>query len=201
MKLLLITPEEQLPQEAEAITALFEKGLELLHLRKPSFNAEQLQQYLRAIPTCWYDRIVIHDQFELGIAEGISRLHLNRRSFRIPEKPGLKISRSCHAVEEIRNIDSYEYFFLSPIFNSISKTGYNSSFTDEELKEAAEKGIINSKIIALGGITKNNISRVADYGFGGVALIGSIWKDFAQTGDISALLNRYTELKTICEQL
>ena len=37
--------------------------------------------------------------------------------------------------------------------------------------------IINGNVIALGGITVDKISQVRDYGFGGVAILGSAWKD------------------------
>ena len=68
------------------------------------------------------------------------------------------------------------YVFLSPIFNSISKQGYASAFTPKALFEAKQKGIINEKVVALGGITAANINKIKSYGFGGVALLGDVWR-------------------------
>ena len=60
--------------------------------------------------------------------------------------------------------------------NSISKQGYASAFTPKALFEAKQKGIINEKVVALGGITAANINKIKSYGFGGVALLGDVWR-------------------------
>jgi thiamine-phosphate pyrophosphorylase len=64
---------------------------------------------------------------------------------------------------------------LSPVFDSISKAGYNSGFTYATLKEASKKGIIEGNVIALGGISTSNIASIVDMGFGGVAVLGAVW--------------------------
>lgn len=88
------------------------------------------------------------------------------------------ISCSCHSLDELAaKKNEYDYLSLSPIFNSISKHGYSSAFTSTELKEAKEKGIIDNRVYALGGVDANNISQLKDYGFGGAMLLGYIWEE------------------------
>ena len=70
--------------------------------------------------------------------------------------------------------NKYEYVFLSPIFNSISKQNYNTKFTLHELHQASDIGLIDSKVIALGGITPDNIATTMQLGFGGAAVLGYI---------------------------
>ena len=83
---------------------------------------------------------------------------------------------SCHSLEEVDiKKDMADYVFLSPIFNSISKSGYNSAFSKEELHNAMKQGKIDNKVIALGGVSSANIDTVKDLGFGGAALLGDIW--------------------------
>lgn len=65
---------------------------------------------------------------------------------------------------------------MSPIFDSISKVGYHAAFSPTLLKQAAIENVIDEKVIALGGITANNISLVKEWHFGGVAFLGDIWK-------------------------
>ena len=76
-----------------------------------------------------------------------------------------------------------DYVFLSPIFDSISKEGYASAFTSESIREAAEKGIIDKRVIALGGVDENNLLQVKDFGFGGAAILGGLWNKFDPASD------------------
>ena len=86
------------------------------------------------------------------------------------------LSVSCHSLEELSaHKAKFDYLFLSPIFDSISKKGYSGRFTREQLLEARDNGLIDKKIIALGGITAGNIPIIRDLGFGGVAVLGSVW--------------------------
>ena len=83
---------------------------------------------------------------------------------------------SCHSLEELSaHKAKFDYLFLSPIFDSISKKGYSGRFTREQLLEARDNGLIDKKIIALGGITAGNIPIIRELGFGGVAVLGSVW--------------------------
>ena len=106
----------------------------------------------------------------------IAGLHINRRNGYIPEGFNGKISKSCHSVDELSNIDMYEYVFLSPIYDSICKQGYTSRFTTAELQEAHKTGAINSKVIALGGMTASRICEIKDFGFGGAAFLGYLFE-------------------------
>ena len=83
---------------------------------------------------------------------------------------------SCHSFEEIEKYKTeYDYLFLSPIFDSISKTGYKSSFTTDQLLKASTNGIIDHKVIALGGITLDMLPYFQELNFGGIAMIGGIY--------------------------
>jgi thiamine-phosphate pyrophosphorylase len=64
---------------------------------------------------------------------------------------------------------------LSPIFDSLSKRGYTSGFSAEELQRAADEGIIDEKVIALGGVTFDKIVYLERLNFGGVAMIGALY--------------------------
>lgn len=98
-----------------------------------------------------------------------------------PESPSARgfrgvVSRSCHSLDELATDTACSYRFLSPIFDSISKNGYRAAFTAEELRTAAARGLLGDRTLALGGITPDRLAAVRDYGFGGAALLGSIWQ-------------------------
>lgn len=177
MKWIIITSPEFLSGEAIFIDKLFSQGLDLLHLRKPEASLEAYKRLLLQIPKHWYSRIVLHEHFALAEKFGLHGIHLNRRCSQVPDSFRGSISCSCHTIEEvITQKDSKDYVFLSPIFDNISKVGYHAAFSPTLLKQAAIENVIDEKVIALGGITANNIPLVKEWHFGGVALLGDIWK-------------------------
>ena len=177
MKWIIITSPEFLSGEAIFIDKLFSQGLDLLHLRKPEASLEAYKQLLLQIPEQWHSRIVLHEHFKLAEEYKLHGIHLNRRCSVTPNAFHGSISCSCHTIEEvITQKESKDYVFLSPIFDSISKVGYHAAFSPTSLKQAAIENVIDEKVIALGGLTANNIPLVKEWHFGGVALLGDIWK-------------------------
>lgn len=181
MKLVLITHPSFFPEEAAIINSLFDAGLDILHLRKPNSDQSQCEQLLTEIDKQWYDRIVVHDHFYLKDKYHLKGIHLNRRNPEIPNNYTGHISHSCHSIKEVEIWkNKCNYVFLSPIFNSISKKGYMSNFSEQNIINARQAGVIDDRIIALGGIDINNISQIKSYGFGGAAIMGGLWNLFSE---------------------
>lgn len=176
MKLFLITQPFFFDGETALVNTMFSNGLETLHLRKPNATAAQLECFLLGIASEWLCRIVVHSHFELVGKFGLRGAHLGRgRSLNIDNFNGTR-SFSCHSLQEVANCKPfYDYVFLSPVFDSISKCGYLSAFSETEMNEASLCGVIDSKVIALGGVCRNNIALVARMGFGGCAVLGDVW--------------------------
>lgn len=80
MKYIGITEEHPIEQENRLITALLDNGLDLIHLRKPKYSGEKTEQLLLSIPPRYYDRIVLHDHFELAEKYRLAGVHLNGRN-------------------------------------------------------------------------------------------------------------------------
>lgn len=176
MKIIAITTPNFIECEASVIPHLLQLGVDLVHIRKPSATSEQLALLLNSLPTWCYDQLVVHDCLELANKYNLKGVHLNRRNHTVPNNFKGSVSMSCHSLEEVEiKKDMADYVFLSPIFNSISKNGYNSAFSKEELHNAMKQGTIDKKVIALGGVSLANIETVKDLGFGGAALLGDIW--------------------------
>lgn len=177
MKLIVITTPQFFEGEAAAITSLLRAGLEILHLRKPGASAADIEHLLRQLPPAFLNRIVTHQHFSLAPAFGLKGVHLNMRNPQAPAGYTGHVSCSCHSLAEVvQRKPQCHYVFLSPIYNSISKEGYSSAFLREELQQARQAGIIDSKVIALGGITRHHLPEIASLGFGGAALLGDIWQ-------------------------
>lgn len=200
MKLIVITSPHPVPYEAQRIRELFDCGIDTLHLRKPGASAADCARLLDALPGECLRRIVVHDHFQLCRDYGLGGIHLNRRNPTVPpfiaaarcgktsacgsETPPATIptvSASCHSIAEAaaKKADA-DYVFLSPIFDSISKQGYQAAYSDDALSEAADGGIIDSRVIALGGITAERMPMLRRWHFGGAAFLGDVWNRAGQ---------------------
>lgn len=182
MKLIVITSENIIERETEKVIWLLENGATRIHLRKPDWTERQVKKWLESIPMDYLPKITIHNKVELAKQIGVGGIHGNRNisesdlnTIQRTVKRSLLISHSCHSIEELREKDKWDYCFLSPIFDSVSKKGYKRAFDDKSLEYARAEGLIDEKVIALGGITAENIRMVRNWGFGGVAMIGAVW--------------------------
>jgi len=147
------------------------------HIRKPNWSRSELETYVENLPKTWRDKSVIHHHFDLCNTYSLKGIHLNEKNRREAGvvSQGFKIiSTSFHSIDDLLGDHSkYEYVFLSPVFDSISKAGYRSAFSTEELRRVNK--LSKHRIIALGGIKPERIDACKDMGFSGVAFLGAFW--------------------------
>ena len=146
-------------------------------------------------------------------------MHLNSRNPSVPDGFGGLVSRSCHSISELSQYGPVcDYMFLSPVFDSISKSGYTSRFSpacsagtagpmagmssDGELSGRDQgngdcRPVDWERVFALGGVCPDNIRLLEETGFGGAAVLGYLWEPFRQGHDIAALSARFRRL-AIC---
>ena len=165
--------------EAETITSFLDSGaVDFFHLRKPEGEITDYRDLIANIPERLHSSIVIDNFPQLFSLGGLGGYHLKSRNIK-PDgcafghrKPFF--TRSFHNLEELKTAGKEnKYSFLSPIFDSISKSGYKSKFNidDENLKLAVE----NRNIIALGGVKPIDFLKLYGSKFVGAALLGYLW--------------------------
>ena len=174
--------------EAEQIVQLLHSSVDLIHIRKPESKAEELERLIMSISSEYYPRLVLHDHHELAMKYHLHGVHLNGRNPQPPQGWEGSVSKSCHSLEEVKEWkEKCDYVSLSPIFDSISKQGYHAAFSSTEIEEASRQGIIDKKVLALGGVTFNKIDDVLRMGFGGGMILGDAWKNVSHPQDAVAL--------------
>lgn len=174
--------------EAEQIVQLLHSSVDLIHIRKPESKTEELERLIMSIPSEYYPRLVLHDHHELAMKYHLHGVHLNGRNPQPPMGWEGSVSKSCHSLEEVKEWKGKcDYVSLSPIFDSISKQGYHAAFSSSEIEEARRVGIIDKKVLALGGVTFNKIDDVLRMGFGGGMILGDAWKNVSHPQDAVAL--------------
>ena len=193
MLLIIITEPGFFDGEAGLINLLFEHGLQRLHLRKPDSNEADFESLIKQINPQFYNRVAIHDHHHLAVRYNLFGIHLNRRNSLVPDGFCGSVSRSLHTIEELSaEKQKYDYVTLSPIFDSVSKVGYNSQFTPSVLNDLRDRNLIDSHVIALGGITAYNIATLPQYGFGGAMVLGALWN---LKGDKEMFLEYFERLR------
>lgn len=179
-KLIAITREVVEIDESCRICNLIDAGFDYVHIRKPALQKNEMQQFIESIPTRYYNRLKLHDHFDLADKYDLAGIHLNSRNRTAPIGFQKHVSKSCHSIEELRDIDRFEYVFLSPIFDSISKQGYKARFSKNELENSSN--LISEKVMALGGVADKHIPYLQKIGFGGCASLGYLpWTDDYQS--------------------
>lgn len=178
MKLIIITSPVPVPRELQLISQLFEHDLQTLHLRKPSFSYQKMREFIAGIPAQYHSRLMLHSHHELAQEFDIKGLHfpekMNTGAATVP-KGKLIFSTSFHQLQDVQQpYPLFDYAFLSPIFNSISKEGYKAAFAPEDLRNAVRQAKVLT--VALGGVDLNNLKTVQEIGFAGATVLGAVWQ-------------------------
>lgn len=166
-------------KEKQIIKNLLQNNeIEYFHIRKPEFTSMQMSLWLEDLPLAIRKRLSLHDCLEVAKEFQIGGVHLNKRNnYAIPSGYEGRISRSCHSIEEVKEWKSKcDYVFLSPIYNSISKEGYEAKFSKEELRKAVKQGVIDENVFALSGVEPSKFSELKEIGFSAAAIMGFLWK-------------------------
>lgn len=170
-----ITPPYAVAREEATISHLLSNGFDIVHLRKPDADINYCRELLQRLSPSELCRVVIHDHYSLYEEFTLRGVHLNRNIEEYPLSYRGQRSRSCHSIEEVARFKhDYDYLFLSPIFDSISKPDYSSMFSHQELLRASQQGVIDSRVVALGGVTPDREAYLQSLGFGGFAMMGGI---------------------------
>lgn len=176
--LILLTSEESNSAEKEQLIHFLENGLPLLHVRKPGMTEEELKVWLSDFEEECLQKMVLHQHHKLAEAFPVKGIHL-KENFRNKKKDlaqyvkqyksnGFTVSSSFHDPEKVKNeASSFDYVFLGPVFTSVSKNRHEGQgFNVKSLPQ---------KIVALGGIESDKISKTKELGYAGVAVLGAVW--------------------------
>lgn len=176
--IVVITPEELVQNETEIINALFQEGLDLLHIRKPFVSSEEMTDFIQKINPEFHHQLVLHSHHNLAEHFNISRFHfreIDRQNDLFKSFIDQTISTSVHDIETFNELsEDWEYAFISSVFPSISKKGYGEN--SNILNEIKKRNNSNVKLVALGGIHEKNINEVFNSRVDGAALLGAIWE-------------------------
>ena len=181
MKLIVISNPTAISEEATIINNLLKTGLASFHLRKPNSAEAEVEQLLQQIEEQFHPKIALHQHHQLAAKFDIKSLHYPEHqrkqiSVELLKKQkdiGFILSTSIHQIESLNQIPFFDYSFYGPVFNSISKKNY---LREIPLGFKVLKHDSKPQIIALGGVSDQNINQIKSMNFDGFALLGFIWE-------------------------
>ncbi|MBC9911074.1 thiamine phosphate synthase [Chitinophaga varians] len=171
----VITSPERIHEEEQIVADLLQAGASHLLLRKPSWQTADYLSFLEKIAPEWHPRIIVRDHAGVSSRFAVGGLHLSEKKRCSTDTRTLQrfplCSTGIHDTAAIATMPStFNVLLLSPVFNSISKTGYHGRFAQPLPNKQGKR------ILALGGVDASNIHQLKAWHFDGAALLGAIWQ-------------------------
>jgi thiamine-phosphate pyrophosphorylase len=186
MKVVVVSSPKDYPNEVVEVIRMFDAGLENFHIRKPRLSKKELTEYIKLFPEKYRKRLVIHIYHGLASTLNLGGIHLSRKHrkrgrfyrlklfLRRKIEKDLLVTRTFHKLTDITNEKrKYSYTFLSPVFDSITHSTLSGGFSKRALLIMIPQA--RQPVFALGGVDAERIPEIADLGFEGAVLLGSVW--------------------------
>lgn len=179
-----ITDRRRVPPERwlRAIEAALEGGIRDLQLREkdlPASEQSALARELRRLTRRYGARLIVNDRLDIALLAGADGVHLPEQGLPAAEVkarfPDLWVGVSTHSLEGAQKAQQAgaDYITFSPVFDTPSKRAYGPPQGLDKLAEVTRA--LSVPVIALGGITLENLPEVLRCGVHGVALIRGLW--------------------------
>jgi len=188
-----VTDRRRLPILAH-VAAAADAGIDWVQIREPDLPAVELYEVVRHAVAevsgpASRTRIIVNDRLDVALAAGAHGVHLRGTSFdasraRAAAAPDFLIGRSVHSVDEAVAAEAsggLDYLIFGTMFPTTSKPEGHPVAGSEALRAAV--AACRLPILGIGGITLENVDRIAATGAAGVAAIGLFLGRQAQSMD------------------
>lgn len=199
MKLVIQTQPDFFVEEDKILNALFDEGMDLLHIRKPQSEPVYYERLLSLLPNNCFDKIKVHEHYYLRQEFDLYGIHIDDPAAAAPESIKRHVSRSTYRITDLKEMKKQcDYVCLHSLFDSLHDN-VKSSLSMQELEAASSKGLIDKHVYALGGMSLENVHIAKVLGFGGVCICGDLWNRFSiqHEIDFKKLLEHFKKLRKI----
>jgi len=211
MLLIACSSPEKINREQDLVKVLFDDGLKTFHLRKPNHSEEEMRAWLDKTDEDVKKHLVLHSHWNLAEEYQLKGIHFGAHAYSLLSveeknywlgKKKLTHSSSVHNQAEVDQLEiGFDYAWLSPVFESLSKPDYRSDLNVTQF-DALSRYIKTHKkttVYALGGITAERIAELKNRPFDGAVVLGALWNNIKGIEDQKILQQRFTELQKACK--
>ena len=193
------------PDEESRVAALIEQirravvaGIDWIQIREKDLSGRRLTELAReavAAAAGTPTRIIVNDRLDIAIGVGAAGVHVGEESVPVaelirwrkskPEHRGLLVGASCHSLDAAKQAerDGADYVFFGPVFDTPVKRKFGPPQSVERLAEVCHA--VRIPVVAIGGVTLENVAACLRSGAAGVASI----RLFQESPDLSALVS------------
>lgn len=190
----IISTGKQTPNELINKVLQISNNIDFLHIRERTWTAKQHLETIDRLIEYGLSRekIVINDRVDVAIAAKVSTVQLASHSVDVSfvrsKFPSMKIGCSVHSKEEAvqKEKEGAHYLLYGHIFSTNSKKGMAPRGLDC-LKEVVSS--VHIPVVAIGGISPENMQPVFQSGAKGVAVLSGI----LLADDVKDAVKRYRE--------
>ncbi len=194
------TEREKQEQLLRKITECATAGVHYIQLREKDLSTRELQKLAEEAAKLTAQnsgaRLLINSRIDVALACGASGVHLPANDLPASEaraifgrvgKANAVIGVSCHTVDEVASAEAHgaDFAVFGPVFE---KNGQSNPKGLEQLEMACNRPHLAAKkmpVLALGGITTENVSRCRNARTSGIAAIRLF-----QQNDVAELINK-----------
>lgn len=198
----ILDPEQTRGRSPEVVLhELLAAGVAMLQLRVKNMAARdffELARRARAETKSRGCKLIVNDRVDIALACDADGVHLGQED--LPLGVGRKllggkiVGISTHDIDQAREAEKNgaDYIGFGPVFETATKaTGYGARGLDM-LREI--RAAVNIPIVAIGGITEQNVQQVWRAGADSAAIIS----DILSAGDIAAKTRRILSAAPAC---
>jgi thiamine-phosphate pyrophosphorylase len=182
---------------ADQVKLLSSAGARFVQLREkrlPALGFYEQAKAALAVATPDGVQLIINDRVDIALATGAHGVHLGQDDMP-PEAArrllgtGAIIGYSTHNVEQAQKALTLpiDYLAIGPIFQTPTKTDTFPTLGLDGLR-AVRQAIGEAQLVAIGGITHSNASKVIEAGADSVAVISALLSDPNRIAEATRLL-------------
>ncbi len=178
MKLVIMTQPTFFVEEDKILTALFDEGMDDLHICKPGASPMYTERLLSLLPESLCRKIVVHNHFYLKNEFNLAGIHIDNPSQPLPSNYKGKYGVTCSDLRELAEMKKKaDYIFLRCTFDNPTDED-SQVITLKQIEDASIEGLLDKRVYAFGDICLDNVRLAKDFGFGGVVICNDLWSKF-----------------------
>lgn len=175
----VITTGRQRDEELVRIANLIHPYITMLHVREKTKSAKEVSHLIERLQKAGVpsSKMIVNDRVDVALCTGVKGVQLTHHSLDVSQVrrtlPEMMVGNSVHSISEAQDAEQNgaDFIMYGHIFKTSSKRDAEPRGLDQ-LQRVVDQTTI--PVIAIGGITPENVRNVIKTGASGIAVMSGI---------------------------